>query len=262
MLLIQNKAILDVFEVKKIGDSYEFKNKETGSVLIANASKSRNTGFQNLLTSAFFPSSVLIITRYLSNQWSEFREVLRESFSYKGLKFSESYSSYLKFEEKPNLVFGDSFYNIRESVLDGYFNRRYFDSLIDQVLPLLKDEENSLETFFNLFSPDYALRGKFTIVGNSLSNQSVSIFSDSSQVEFDFNLSHLHGKILVGNHGIELVDSSFIKNFDKLTTALSLDGFVSQVPIDKLTEGDKLSYTEDMSNFSNWFYVQNNLVNV
>lgn len=262
MLLIQNKAILDVFDVKKVGNKYEFKNKETGSVLIANARKSCNIGFQNLLASAFFPSSVLIITKYLSNQWSEFREVVRESFSYKGLKFSESYSRYLKFEGKPNLIFGDAFYNIKESVLDGYFNRRYFDSLIDQVLPLLKDEELSLETFFNLFSPDYALKGKFTLVGNSLSNQVISIFSDSSQVEFDFNLSHLHGKILVGNHGIELVDSSFIKNFDNLTQALSLDGFVSQVPTDKLTKGEKLSYTEDMSNFSNWFYVKNNLVNV
>ena len=261
MLLIQNKAILDVFEVKKDGRDYKFTNKETKTVLVCSASKSRSTYFQNLLAAAFFPNSALIVTKYLSNHWVECRESIRDSFNYKGLKLSESYGKYFEFEDKPNIYFGEDFYNSEESVLDGNFNRRYFDNLIDQVLPLLKNEEFAFKTFFELFDPDYALRGKFTLIGNSLSNHAVSIFADSSQVEFDFNLTHLHGKILVGQNGIELIDSSFVAD-ENLTQALSLGKYVAQVPLDKLTIGDKLSYTDDMSNFKNWFYSQNNLVNV
>lgn len=259
MLLIQNKAILDAFIARKNGSDYEFQNKSTGKVLVANKPKYNSYGFRNLLESAFYPNSVLILTFYLSNDWIEFRETIRKYFNYKGLKLSQDYSNYFKFEDKPNINFGNAFYSLSEAILIGIFNRRYVDALIEQVLPLLKNEEKAFDTFFELFSPDYQLRGKFTVAGNYLSNLPASVFSSSFQGEFDFDLTSLHGKILVGESGIELTDSSFVQNFEKVSEGLGLDNFTSQVPQDKLTEGDKLSYTDDMSNFSNWFY---NLVNV
>jgi len=265
MLLVQNSSILSMFDVRKSeGDGvYEFINKETKEVIQCPRSKSINSCFQNILAAPFFPNSALIVADYLTNQWAGCRDCVKKSFNYKGLKFPEDYDRYFEFEDKPKIYFvHQHFYAVKESVLEGNFNRRYFDTLIDQVIPLLKNEESVFETFFQFFDPDYALRGKFNLVGRSLSNQTNSVFSNSSKVELDFDLTSLHGKLLVGESGIELIDSSFVTNFEKLSQGLGLGSYVSQVPLDKLTIGDKLSYTDDMSNFKNWFYSQNNLVNV
>ena len=266
-MLIQNKAILETFNVVKTnpnsdGVIYEFQNKETGNVLRLNKNKARQYSFKELLITGFFPNSVLILTEYASDPYADVRDLIRKHFNYKGLKLSTNYGSYFTYEGKPRLEFGEEFYGLRESILNGQFNRRYVDSLIDQVLPLIKDEVNAFRTFFEIFSPDYALRGKFTLSGNSISNHAISVFSNSSKVDFDFDLTSLHGKLLVGESGIELIDSSFVANFEELFQGLDLGKFQSQVPVNNLTTGEQLSYNEDMFNFGNWFYSQNNLVNV
>lgn len=266
MLLIQNKAILDTFNIKKTnpnndGVIYEFKNKETGKVLKVDYNKYNHGLFFNVLSSVFFPNSVLILTEYLSDQYSGFTaSKIRKHFNYKGLKISESYSGYFVYEPKPNIYFGESFYTLKDSIQNGQFPRRYVDALINQVLPLLKNEKNSFNTFFDLFQPDYSLKGKFTVSGKVISNLPMSVFSSSSQVEFDFDLTLLHGKIAVGGSGIEILDSSFIQNYEQIQRSLGLGRYVSQPPTDKLTTGDPLPYNEEVLDFKNWFYNRSDMV--
>jgi hypothetical protein len=264
MFLVNNKAILETFSISKIQDSYEetvyeFKNKVTGKILKASRSKVQQNPFQQMLGSVFFPNSVLILTSYLADLWNDSDTEIRKHFNYKGFKFSENYKSYFIFEDKPNLMFGETFYFLREQTLRGGFNRQYFDCLIEKVLPLVKDEAKALYTFFKFFSTDFALRGKFVMVDNFLSTQATSIFSNSSKVSLDFDLTSLHGKIMVGEQGIEVLDSSFIANHEEIQQALGLGQYVSEIPQDRLTQGRVLEYTEDICDFSNWFYQRNNL---
>lgn len=248
MLTILNQAVLDAFDINRVDNEFIFTNRQTGRKIKKTFAEIENSSnLHAVLACHYYPNSVLILTDYLTKG----QVILGEHFNYRGLKFIAFSDSYFKYEEKPNIVFGEDFYFIRCSVLCGSFNRRYFDTLIDKILPLLKNEKDAFSSFSEYFTPDLKLKGYFTQINNTLSSQNLGLFSSSRTIHVNADIDELQGKILIGESGIEVLDPSFIDSNGEYSKALNLDKFISSPPVEELTTPSLLPYNE--VNFQNCF---------
>lgn len=258
MFLIQNKAFLDAFDVREgPNGSFVLKLKATGAELSLSKSKAENETFCSILASTFFPNTVLLITKWLTaNNARYLSNIMEANFNYRGLRLSEGFSTLFKYEPKPNIYIGENLYPVYKPIKLGFFNKRFFDSLIDDVLPLLKDENYSLEMFFKLFSFNGSLRGRYILTGNLLSSEALSIFSDFTKVSLDINIKELQGRILVGGRGIEILDTDYFIPFTEQQESINLNitKLFMEVPVDNLTQADPLRYNEEVFDIANSFY--------
>lgn len=254
-MLIQNQAILNYFDISKTHEGFKFVLKSTEKEFKISNGRASSTAFLNLLAANYFPCSVLVVTEYLADSYSDVDSLILKHFRYRGLSLGGNFSSYLKFDEKPNLRFGEEFYHLKYQLYGGNFNRRYLDILVDKVLPLMKDEQKSFDTFFQLFNPDFTLKGRFVVAGDYISTQPTSLFSDTKTAEIDLTLENLHGKLLVGESGVEIIDRDCFSQFvvDSSMRQFDMSRYTKVVPLDKLTVGAILPYNEDI-NFQDNFY--------
>lgn len=238
-----NRAVLNLFDITEAEEysKYNFTNKESGKTY-----KTRLPYFlRRILEREFFPNSCTMLSFYLENGQVSSYELLNKFFSYKGFYIE---NDTIRFSEKPNIIIETDLVNTR-CLREGKAKTYAFYFLAQTILPLLKDESNSLSTFLCFFD-----------IGKDLTKSTFSFDPETQKIKalevgfsifdkkeyFTFSSEHstlqtLKGKVEVGNSGVFVLDQSIL---EKVSSAKFFKA-LPKLETPSLVKGDVFQYNEE-----------------